>query len=307
MVSTPPDVAALTPDGREDIGRVRLLALAVGVLLIAGLIAVPFVGSGAARTDIDTIIAATDAVTAPGDGLSFESVSTFTIAGQIGAGYLIAGTTAADGSAELVIDFEGVPLPDYRVLSDGSTVTVELPKENRGMAGGRAWGRAPIEQGDLRQFGDITRTGLTRFLAGAAGRTSTVGRETVRGVTTTHHRVRVDPEAVFNEIARAPTPGGVRPGIELLTGDLDLDVAPVDVWLDDDDRLRRLEVTVRFEGAFGVGQVSVRHEITSYDAEPSVTPPPDDQVFDAASLDALLALLVPNLADDEDRGLGNDG
>lgn len=278
----------------------RLLALVIGVVLVAGLIAVPFVGGRADRADIATIVAAAEAVGRPGDGLQFESVSSFTIAGQIGGGYVVSGTTAADGRADLSIDVEGLPLPDYRIVSDGTTVVVEVPKENRAAAGGKAWAGAPMDPARLGSFGDVTRAGLARFLEGASGRTSTVGRETLRGVATTHHRVRVDPNALFSEIIEAPTPGGGRPGIELLTGDLDLDVAPVDVWLDEDDRLRRMEITVRFEGSFGRGQISVRHDVISYDAAPSIDLPPPDQVFDAGSLDTLLTLLVPNPADAAD-------
>lgn len=307
MAQTPPAAATITNDDNGDGAvRDRLLALAVGVLLIAGLVAIPFVGDRAERTDAATIIAAAEAVATPGSGLRFESLSSFTIAGQIGAGYLIAGTAAGDGEADIAITFEGVPLPDYAVLSDGSTVVVEVPKENRAQAGGRPWASASIEASDLHQFGDITRQGLSRFLAGAAGRTSTVGRETVRGVPTTHHRVRVDANAVFSEVIRSPTPGGVRPGIDQLTGDIDLDVAPVDVWLDDDDRLRRMEVAVSFEGAFGRGQVTVRHEVVSYDAALEVALPPEDQVFPTGSLDALLPLLVPALSN-PGPALGADG
>lgn len=301
------DGPALSVDGFGGGPRMRMLALLVGVLLIGGLVAVPFVGGGADSTDLETIVGAAEAVGRPGDGLTFESISSFTIGGQIGAGYVISGTTDDSGRADINIDFEGAPLPDYRVRSDGSTVVVEVPKENRGFADGRAWASAPIEPGDLRQFGDISRTGLARFLQGAADRTSTVGRETVRGVATTHHRVRVDPNAVFSEMIQAPTPGGVRPGIDMLTGELDLDVAPVDVWLDDDDRLRRMEVVVRFEGAFGRGQVSVRHDITSYDAEPTGVLPPAAEVFPAGSLDALLQLLVPHVGRGEEPVSGPEG
>jgi hypothetical protein len=64
---------------------------------------------------------------------------------------------------------------------------------------------------------------------------------------------------------------------------------PVDVWIDDQDRVVKIETTVApgSVAPFGNGSVSMTLEVTEFDVPVDVAPPPDDQVSDLGDLGGL--------------------
>lgn len=116
-----------------------------------------------------------------------------------------------------------------------------------------------------------------------------VGRETVRGVETTHYRGVIDFETMAGELSPE----------ELATLESDLDGAdlsdvfgdfPIDVWIDDDDVMRRFVMEMDFSGygAAGasaediIGSMTMSYEFFNIGGAISVLAPPASEVSDVA-------------------------
>lgn len=129
------------------------------------------------------------------------------------------------------------------------------------------------------------------LLAGDDGSVPEVGREDIRGVATTHYRGTLDMAAAMAtasaeqqaDLSSALSAQGL--SLETL-GDL---VIPVDVWIDDNDQVRRFSLTMdigdmagsmgQAEGVSGVTMV-MNMEMFDYGAEIDVALPPPDMVVD---------------------------
>lgn len=155
-----------------------------------------------------------------------------------------------DGLARLL----GSPTPWIR-LDDDDLAGADLPE-----------GLAALDQGDP--------TSALRWLE-AAGDTRVVGSEDVGGVRTTHLAVTVDLERLP---ADDPADRAVRD--RLL--DEGVTTVPFDVWVDDDDLIRRVVVAVDQPG--GEGTVRTTSEFSDFGTPVDVEAPPADQVTDAREL-----------------------
>jgi hypothetical protein len=152
---------------------------------------------------------------------------------------------------------------------------------------GKPWARFNVEaftqalgvSGSLNTSSDPSQ--WIDFLK-AAGQASTVGRQTLRGVPTTHYHVLVD-------FARYPAvvPARLRAGaqqqaalLKRISGQSDL---PVDVWIDGGKRVRRYQVQVPlcFRGERTSESVSV--ELFNYGTQTIPQPPPLSEVSDLTS------------------------
>ena len=110
-----------------------------------------------------------------------------------------------------------------------------------------------------------------------------VGPEDVRGTPTTHYRAVYDAEDQLDRLGRI---GEQAKGA---LGDTDLSALPVDLWLDDDGRLRKLEQVLELQPE-GQPPVSIRTvvEVFEFGVDVDVEVPPADQVRDGAPLLELL-------------------
>lgn len=152
--------------------------------------------------------------------------------------------------------------------------------------GETAWIEAAVDEAAslTGQFGvdsPESPTDLLQALADLDATVTEIGRETVRGAETTHYRVVIDLEAAVAKLAadqladlEAELPDGVS------------GMLPIDVWMDDNDVVRRLVIEIDdFEsmglGADTEGVASVLIEFELFDVgEPvTISPPPADQVI----------------------------
>jgi hypothetical protein len=135
-----------------------------------------------------------------------------------------------------------------------------------GALGGKEWLRVDLEHtyeslgidvGGLGQVGQGTSEQL-KTLGEVSDGITEVGREQVRGVDTTHYRATVD------------------------LGKLADDDVPMDVWIDDDERIRRIE----WEQAVAKGQEpgKIVAEYVRFGVPVDIDIPDDDEVFDATDL-----------------------
>ncbi len=198
-------------------------------------------------------------------------------------------------------DATGPGVPDFDdpegwkidVVQDGDVSYVRFPAISDQLPEGKSWIRAEGPAGtsdgiDFDEFEQLATTDprkLLDLLRMASGEIETVGTEELRGVQTTHYRALVDP-------ARAArlAPGGkgadAQSFVDELVEEADLGKIPVDVWMDEQGLVRKVELafTVDQAGSSDPGDVSVGFELWDYGEDVGIEPPPASQVVDASAL-----------------------
>jgi hypothetical protein len=134
-------------------------------------------------------------------------------------------------------------------------------------------------------------------LLGQAGDVTTVGTEAVRGVDTTHYRGTLDVAAALGQLG-----ADERAQVQDRLGQVGIDPKainfPVDVWIGQDDLVRRVQVGIdgsQFSGAnlpTGGVDATVTVELYDFDVPVDITIPSADQVFtvDPGSLPGISGL-----------------
>jgi len=144
--------------------------------------------------------------------------------------------------------------------------------------GGKEWMKLDLEHtydslgidvGGLGQVGQGTSEQL-KMLGEVSDGITEVGREQVRGVMTTHYSATVDLRKYPDEDIEK---------IIDLTGQSEI---PMDVWIDDEERVRRME----WEQAVARGQqpAKIVAEYVRFGVPADIDIPDDDEVFDATDL-----------------------
>jgi hypothetical protein len=176
-----------------------------------------------------------------------------------------------------------------QVVTDGSAVYMQSALF-ASQLGGKQWMKI-----DLERVGSAMslpmQNGMTspsaseqlRMLGSISGGVSDEGSEVVRGEQATHYKAEVDLRKTADALPPAQRETA-RQGIDRLielTGQSEL---PVDVWIDSQDRVRRVEVEQSMKQA-GV-EVSVRMvvEYVRFGVPVEIEVPPAHQVFDATAL-----------------------
>ena len=114
-----------------------------------------------------------------------------------------------------------------------------------------------------------------QLIRAAESDSKNLGEEDVRGAPTTHHRIEVDPKELAEHL-----PAERKPDLEDPTQS---EPFPVDVWVDDEDRVRRL--LIRDEMAGG-DSMTITTEFFDFGIEVDVDRPSDD-VISSERLDEL--------------------
>ena len=209
-----------------------------------------------------------------------------------------AGVTDFSGAASsLTIGTPG--MGDLEMRQVGETVYVKLPDEFAAQtSGSKPWvrvdldtlygqqyGGAPVQGGES---GDPTRQ--LEYLRGVSDSVEKIGEERVRGVPTTHHEATVD---LNREVAGQDA--GVKEANQKFVKKLGTSKLPVEVWVDEENRVRRyaLDVSVPMPesaASQGVSQgddrLRTRMVIEYYDfgTPVDVQTPPRDQTMDGSKL-----------------------
>ena len=195
-------------------------------------------------------------------------------------GELAAATGGSDaGRLELVFDglvyYMRFPSGVLANVANGRWLKVDLRE---------AADEAGADLGALEQL-DQSPTELLQFLQGASDDVDEVGTETVRGVETTHYRADVDLERAAEITAeRAGLSDELREQlrreIERTREQTGLSTLPVDAWLDDEGRLRRMKMDVELDVAGRPAGMLTTMELFDFGVEVDVRPPPADEVLD---------------------------
>jgi hypothetical protein len=170
---------------------------------------------------------------------------------------------------------------------DGQQIYVKLPPGV--LPGGTPWFKLDLaaagRQGginlgslsQLQQQADPTQ--ILAYLKGATDDAREVGEEDVRGESTTHYRSEIDLRRAADSL-----PAESRPAIEEAIATLGTSTFPLDAWIDDGGRLRRMEFSVDPDGTGPSAPGSVQMELFDFGVPVNVQPPPANQVTDITQL-----------------------
>lgn len=119
-------------------------------------------------------------------------------------------------------------------------------------------------------------------LRGASSGARETGKETIRGAKTTRYHAVVDMKK-----ALSAAPATRRPQLDRFAAKVQVSQLPIEVWIDEQGRTRRLEYSVDVPGTGSDAaplRMTARTELFDFGTKVDVTFPPADQVTDAASL-----------------------
>jgi hypothetical protein len=179
-------------------------------------------------------------------------------------------------------------------VQDGNVVYIRFPAIASELPAGKSWVRIDstkpaqtrgLDLSGFKQFTDEAPGTLLEFLESVSGEIETVGSEELRGVPTTHYRATID---LAKSAALAPAGQGeeLREMLDDLVEQSGVSKLPVDVWLDDEDRIRKLAMSfgAARQGTEGSFEGSLAFELYDYGADVEIEPPPAEQVVDASKL-----------------------
>lgn len=113
---------------------------------------------------------------------------------------------------------------------------------------------------------------LARVVA-ASDETEKLGEEEIRGTKTTHYRARVNVKKLVQQLPPKDRPDDAD-GAEFV---------PVEVWIDEDSRLRRITTEESVDG----GKMTMAVELYDYGVDVDVEPPPEEETITEDEFDEL--------------------
>jgi hypothetical protein len=292
--------------GAANIGAAKVLAaLGTAAALSAGGVAVG--GCGASAT-LDPVARAAE-VSSQQTGARISLTTQFSSSALPG-GFTITANgyiDERDRSGEMSMDLSGVP--GASALPGGEAGTVEMifqypaiymhmPFLAGRLPEGKTWVKLDIAKAaqaagiDISQIPSLNQTDPTQFLdylRASSGDVTTVGSESLAGVPTTHYRATLQLSDVLDRLP-ADQQAAARATLEELGR---AGAIPVDVWVDAQSRVRRVQMSIDSAGASAGAAGStpsvngtITIDFTSYGPVPPIVPPPAGQVFDATTMTA---------------------
>lgn len=238
---------------------------------------------------------------------TFEMTTTGPLVGPGDGGRAAPMTMTITG--EGVVDFSGAAssltmgiagMGDFEMRQVGDAAYVKMPEAFRTQVpGAKPWMRVDLDAVYEQQYGASPgqmQGGMARdpalqleYLRGVSDSVEKVGTEKVRGAQTTHYRAVLD---LAKEAAQQDPE--VRGAHDDLVEQLGGDKLPVEVWLDDHERVRRFAIDVTMPVPKGTdapgtpegAEVRTQIKIDYYDfgLNVDVQAPPPDQTMDGSRL-----------------------
>lgn len=180
---------------------------------------------------------------------------------------------------------EGISLKEFRLLGqtgytrwivEGKSYWVKEPKPE---ASGDPFEHLIPFPGTSTKPTDVLR----RVLA-ASEEDAVLGQEDVRGAETTHYRARVSVAKLVEQLPEANRPEG---DVAELWG---ARFVPVDIWIDDESRLRRITIRQPEGADHGNPAITLTADLFDYGVEVDVEPPPAGETISKEEFDKLTAV-----------------
>lgn len=264
-------------------GRLNFVILAAAVLLGAGCgtrqASADSLSAAVANTAATTSrVAVSTTMSSPGMNTTITATGEFDYANQRGILRLGGGLTPGVGEVRYMpprIYFEfaaGLPVPDGK-----EWVEISLPSQ---MAGDSL---PFVQPGDV----NASPMDLLSALTSVASKVSDLGSATIRGVAVTHYRVIVDlAKAEAHQRLEAPA------AFHAFASSLGSSTLPVDVWVDAQARVSRIEISLPVPSGSGMpGGFRVTEAADFYDfgIPVQVSAPPASEVMSASEFSQSLS------------------
>jgi hypothetical protein len=272
------------------------------VLLLAALLVLPACGGGDSVVADPVADAATKTTEAGSSRIEFTMAMeaegrSFTMRGDGVFDY-----TSPRGRMTLdlgdLAELAGGKLGSGRVefVLDGPAYYMKFPQVTEAFFG-KQWLKIDLEElGELTgaDLGAVQQANqnpaqLMQFLRGASDDIEELGKEEVRGVETTHYRATVDLDEAAEQGAEVGELSDemreqLQAEIERMKAQTGLETLPVDVWVDEEDLLRRMEMDVNFAVEGEQVGMDTTMDFFDFGVDVRVARPPADQTIDITEL-----------------------
>ena len=265
---------------------VHLLALLALTLAVAA--------CGGADVAVDPVAEAATKTRAAGSS-RVEVATTVTTAGRK---FAVRGAGAFDYASEratMTYDLSQLAGGRVELRFDQTVLYLRMPQLQAMLPEGKSWLKLDVaaaardaEFGQLAQLGGQDPSQLLEYLRSLDATPTEVGRSRVRGVATTHYSARVSLQKALDEGLKGMPKAkrrAARQELRTMIEHLGTSTMPVDVWIDSDDRVRRLKTTYSFRmpPARGGSSTSVATAIDFFDfgVDVAVVAPPAAAIVDA--------------------------
>jgi hypothetical protein len=196
----------------------------------------------------------------------------------------LGGTGGSDGSSDLGGMFSSLFKSPLEIVATSDTIYIKFPFIAQLLGAGTEWISVESDKAPTASSLDSADpTAFLDFVRGAGGQVTTVGREQVRGVDTTHMQATITLSGALDQ-APAAERDEVQKAIDELGPEaknlLDTPL-PIDVFIDDNGMVRRIGMTIDLGNR--AGSVAVTVDFFDFGADVGIAVPPADQVTDVTS------------------------
>jgi hypothetical protein len=177
------------------------------------------------------------------------------------------------------------------VITDHFDVYTRTPQLSALLGSGKRWLKidlaeisksAGIDLGAMAQPNQDPSQSLQQLKA-VSGEVEKLGEEPVRGVSTTHYRATIDFEK-FPSLVPAKDRGAARASIRQLIELTGSSTAPIEVWIDEDDLVRRFEQKLKLASPGGPSAIEQRIDLYDFGAKVDIDVPDAGEVADMSDL-----------------------
>jgi hypothetical protein len=179
---------------------------------------------------------------------------------------------------------------DLEAVNDGLAVYMRSPLFDAGLRG-KDWMKL-----DLARFGSAMGIPLgnlgvgtqgpsdqLRMLRAVSGDVKEEGTDDVRGAETTHYSATIELRRIPDTLPEGQR-AAARRGMERLIELTGQSKTPMDVWIDEQDRIRRMEMVQRQRQSGAEVKTHITIEYVRFGVPVEVDVPDDDDVFDTTDL-----------------------
>jgi hypothetical protein len=260
----------------------RILGAIVGALVLV--LALAGCGGGGGKSGGAPVVASGEAISAAAAKSaragSVEADFSMSGSGVAGHGSGVFNTGASrSGQLNMKVSVRGVEVPIETVITGNVLFMRSSLFSQLGLSGSKQWVKVDLAQLARQQGIDLsslanaspTPASAMAYLRGAAD-VREVGTDKVQGVSATHYKVKVDLER-----AAARSKGSARQSLRRVIQVSGVKKLPIDVWVDGDGYLRKLEYA---QPSGSAGTVRLSMELHNYGKSVTVKPPPASSVVD---------------------------
>jgi hypothetical protein len=175
---------------------------------------------------------------------------------------------------------DGKPSPRMTMLFDGATVWMRVPPELSSLGQGKPWLRTTVGGRDMSmgmQSPDPSQ--MLQTLRGVSDSVEKRGHQRVRGVETTHYRAKIDLQKAMGQ-----APAREREQAQSMLKLFGLGTVPVDLYLDDANRVRRMKLEYDYEVFEQKLSAELKLDLFDFGVRVPFKRPPASQVAELPSM-----------------------